>query len=171
MADPQSPRSFLLKRKEIDDLDLTEYPHQHNPVAIRHTASLGDKLGFTDMGVHIVRVKPGSYSSEHHNHEEDEEFIYIISGNGIAHIGDEMFNVTAGDFLGFPKNSPAHHLHNSYDKDLVFMAAGTRCPIDIVNYPRVGLRQYRVHGRREWTKDENLTRGGLQPWMVEEDET
>ena len=55
-----------------------------------------------------------------------------------------------GDLMVFPKNSPAHMMRNPFDADVVFLVAGTRAPIDICNYPRKNLRQYRVHGRREY---------------------
>ena len=61
------------------------------------------------MGVHLVHLKTGDLSSEHHFHEEDEEFIYILSGRGVAFIG-EVELAMVGDFMAFPKSSPPHHL-------------------------------------------------------------
>jgi uncharacterized cupin superfamily protein len=48
----------------------------------------------------------------------------------------------------------------SPDEDLVYLVGGTRAPIDIVNYPRRGLRQYRIHGKREFVREEDLKRLG-----------
>ena len=152
----REPGEHLLRRDELDARPLKKLVHQHNPEAIRHTTSLTDPLGFEDMGVHLVRLKPGDRSSEHHFHEVDEEFLYVLSGRAIAWIGDESFEVAAGDFMGFPKRSPAHHLHNTFAEDLVYLVGGTRSPIDICNYPRKGLRQYRIFGKREFVRVEDV---------------
>ncbi|MCG8406176.1 MAG: cupin domain-containing protein, partial [Phycisphaerales bacterium] len=90
--------------------------------------------------------------------EEDEEFIYVISGRAQAHIGDEVYDVGPGDFMAFPKKSPAHYIHNPHAEDFVYLVGGTRAPIDICNYPRKGLRQFRVHGVREYTEAANMKR-------------
>lgn len=144
------PSAYLLRRAELEGQGLARFVHPHNQEAIRHSACLTDGLGFTDMGVHLVHVKPGDFSTEHHFHEEDEEFLYILAGRGVASIGDERFEVGAGDFMAFPKHSPPHHMHNPGDVDLVYLMGGTRPAIDVVNYPRLGRRQYRLHGKREF---------------------
>jgi len=151
-------RDHLIRAEELDQRPRHPFVHQHNPGAVRMTNCLTDDLGFQDMGVHLVHIEPGKSSSEHHFHEEDEEFIYVLSGIAVSHIGEEQYNVGAGDFMAFPKNSPAHHMQNTGTEDVVYLVGGTRAPIDICNYPRKGLRQYRVHGRREFLKDEQLTR-------------
>jgi uncharacterized cupin superfamily protein len=152
MERPQDPAAYLKRRDELETLPLRALVHQHNAKAIRHTVCLTDPLGFTDMGVHLVRLRPGDLSSEHHFHEEDEEFIYILSGPAVAFIGDQELDVGAGDFMAFPKGSPPHHMENRGSDDVVYLVGGTRSPIDICNYPRLGLRQYRVHGRREFVR-------------------
>lgn len=165
MTSSRSDSPYVLKRAELEQLQLERYTHQHNEEAVRYTASLTDPLGFTDMGVHLVRITPSTASSEHHFHEEDEEFVYVLEGRGCVWIGDEAIEIEAGDFMAFPKNSPAHHLENTSSVDLLCLVGGTRAPIDICNYPRLRLRQYRVHGVREWVRDDALTRMGLQPWV------
>jgi uncharacterized cupin superfamily protein len=150
------PSACLIRRKELEALPLQPLVHQHNPSAIRHTVCLTDALGFEDMGVHLVHLKPGDLSSEHHYHEEDEEFVYILSGRALAFIGDEELEVGPGDFMAFPKHSPPHHMQNRGDRGVVYLVGGTRSSIDICNYPRRGLRQYRIHGQREFVKVEDV---------------
>ena len=150
------PSDHVLRRGELEVLPLKTLVHQHNAAAVRHSTCLTDPLGFEDLGVHLVHLKPGDLSSEHHFHEVDEEFLYLLSGRAVAWIGEESFEVAAGDFLGFPKGSPAHHLHNPYDQDVVYLVGGTRAPIDVCNYPRKGLRQYRIFGQREFVRVEDV---------------
>ena len=158
MSNASKPSACLLRRSDLEALPLTRFVHQHNSKAVRHTTCLTDPLGFRDMGVHLVHLEPGDASSEHHFHEEDEEFVYILSGRAIAFIGGEEHEVGAGDFMAFPKGSPPHHMLNQSAADLVYLVGGTRSQIDICNYPRLGLRQYRIHGKREFVREEDLKR-------------
>ncbi|MEX0839499.1 MAG: cupin domain-containing protein [Parvibaculum sp.] len=137
---------------QIADLPERVHTHQFNPNAIRHTRSLGDLLGLADLGVHLVRVEPGRETTEHHFHGQDEEFLYILSGRAQAMIGEECFDVGPGDFMAFPKNSPAHSMRVPDDaaEDLVYLMGGTRSPIDVCTYPRLGRRMYRVDGVKEY---------------------
>ena len=74
----------LLRAEEIEELSETINVHQFNDEAIRHTRSLGDMVGMNSIGVHLVRVKPGNQSTQFHSHKNDEEFLYILSGKGLA---------------------------------------------------------------------------------------
>lgn len=146
----------LLTAKEIEQLAEKEHIHQHNENAIRMTRSLSDATGMNSFGVHMVRVKQGRQSTEFHSHQQDEEFIYILSGEGIASIGNEQFNISKGDFMGFRKNSQAHSMFNPNSEDLVYLMGGSRSEIDICDYPRLQRRQFRVNGKREFTHWDNL---------------
>lgn len=148
MADNPFP---LLTRKDISETDEVARVHQFNDNAIRHTKSIGDLLGLETMGVHLVRVEPGHDSTQFHFHHQDEEFVYILEGQGTAEIGDERLEVQAGDFMAFTQNSLPHNLHNSSNEDLVYLMGGTRCPIDICDYPRINRRMIREDGRKTFT--------------------
>ncbi|MEQ8281551.1 MAG: cupin domain-containing protein [Parvibaculum sp.] len=141
-----------LTAAQIDRLPERPNIHQFNANAIRNTRSIGDLLGLSDVGVHLVRVEPGRETTEHHFHGQDEEFLYILSGRAEATIGEETFEVGPGDFMAFPKNSPAHSMRVRDDAsdDLVYLMGGTRAPIDICTYPRLGRRMYRVDGVKEY---------------------
>ena len=101
----------LIKRADIEALPETETQHQFNYNAIRHARNLAQTTGMQRIGIHLVRIAPGRDSTTHHYHDADEEFIYILTGRGQARIGDEEFEVEAGDFMGFPAPSPAHSMN------------------------------------------------------------
>ena len=96
----------LLTAAQILQLNEKEHIHQHNNNAIRLTRSLSEPTGIKSIGVHLVRVQQGRDSTEFHSHQQDEEFIYILSGQGIASIGEDQFSSTgirlhaAVDFTG-----------------------------------------------------------------------
>ena len=98
----------LVTTQRIAELEEVRVEHQFNSNAIRFTKNLGSITGLKRLGIHQVRLAPGRDSTTHHYHEADEEFLYIISGNGIAKIGAEEFEVCAGDFMGFPSPSLPH---------------------------------------------------------------
>ena len=143
----QSPRlPALLRAADIQAIPETRFVHPLDANAVRQTRSLGDAVGLDALGVHLVRLTPCSVSTVYHFHHHDEEWIYILSGRGVAEIGDEKFDVGAGDFMGFVAGSAPHLLTNPHAEDLVYLVGGTRPPFDICDYPRIGKRRYRSHG-------------------------
>ena len=46
------------------------------PLAGRETRALGNPLQLTQFGVNLVTLAPGSWSSQRHWHENEDEFVY-----------------------------------------------------------------------------------------------
>lgn len=130
--------------------------HQFNERAVRLTRTLGTATGMERIGVHLVHLPPGCDSTQHHYHDADEEFLYVISGRGIACIGDDRYEVGPGDFMGFPAPSPAHSLTNPYDADLVYLMGGERHAVDAVHYPRIRRTMLKAKGSRQWVDWDHL---------------
>ena len=116
-----------MKAADIAALSEDKRVHQFNDTAVRHTKSLSEILGLNTIGVHLVRLESGSDSTEFHFHHNDEEFIYILSGSGVAEIGNDTVVVEAGDFMGFTQHSLPHSMHNPNIDDLVYLMGGSRC--------------------------------------------
>lgn len=146
----------LLTAEDIGELSETVRHHQFNDNAIRHTRSLSDELGLERIGVHLVRLEPGRESTQFHFHHQDEEFLYILSGRGIAEIGDDQHEVGPGDFMGFTGFSLPHSMRNPFDEDLVYLMGGERNPIDVCEYPRINRRMYRENGLKQYVDVEHL---------------
>jgi len=140
----------LLKAADIAALPERAHRHQFNDNAVRMTRTLGVPAGLEAIGVHLIRLEPGYDSTQFHYHDADEEFLLILAGRGIAYIGDETFDVQAGDFMGFPAPSPGHGLHNDSDADLVYLVGGETNPSDVVHYPWIRRTMIKSHGRRSW---------------------
>ena len=130
---------------------IPERSHQHafNPNGVRQTRSLSDACGMQQIGVHLVRVEPGRESTEYHTHAHDEEWIYVLSGRGVAEIGGARSPVSAGTFMGFVAGSDPHSLTNDGAEDLVYLVGGTRHGYDVVDYPRRGIRSFKYDGKRD----------------------
>jgi uncharacterized cupin superfamily protein len=150
----------LLHAAEIARMPEEIRPHPLDATRVRHTRSLGDTVGLSTMGVHLVRLECGDTSSVQHFHHQDEEWVYVLSGRGIAEIGDERLEVGPGDFMGFVAGSAAHCLHNPHAEDLVYLVGGNRWPFDICDYPQIGKRRYRVNGKSVFVDGGILERAG-----------
>ncbi|MEM9624524.1 MAG: cupin domain-containing protein, partial [Pseudomonadota bacterium] len=125
--------------------------HQFNANAIRQTRTLTSSTGMQRIGIHQVRLAPGCDSTTHHSHDADEEFIYVIAGEGIARIGDETYPIGPGDFMGFPAPSAAHSMTNTGSEDLVYLMGGERHASDTVHYPDLRRSMIKSHGQRTWS--------------------
>jgi uncharacterized cupin superfamily protein len=141
----------LLRAQDIADIPVQRIQHQFNSNAVRHTQSLSDIVGLSRLGLHVVTLEPGRDSTTHHYHDADEEFIYILSGNGSAKIGDQRYRIGAGDFMGFPAQSAPHSLHNDSDQALVYLMGGECAAVDVVHYPDIARSMIRSHGHRSYS--------------------
>lgn len=145
----QGARPALLSAKAIEAIPERRYDHPFNPNGSRQTKSLGDACGLAQIGVHLVRLLPGRESTEYHTHRHDEEWVYILSGRGVAEIGPQRHAVGPGDFMGFVAGSQPHSMINEGPEDLVYLVGGTRHAWDVVDYVRRGIRAYKYEGTQD----------------------
>ncbi|WP_299620072.1 cupin domain-containing protein [Pelagibius sp.] len=129
----------LLTAAEIAALPELHIRHPFNPQSDVYLKRLAPLAGLARLSLTLARVPPGKESFVYHSHERDEEFLYILSGRGRAEIGEEVFEVGPGDFMGFPApGGPPHNLSNPYGEDLVYLMAGEHSGLDIGHFPRLG---------------------------------
>ena len=128
---------FVVRSEEASE-QASRFSHPWNPNSELYGMRLSSLVGLSRIGVSRVRVPPGKESFVYHSHHREEEWIYVLSGRGVAEIGDEELEVGAGDFMGFPAPQVAHHLRNPYDEDLVYLVGGEALDVDIADFPRLG---------------------------------
>ncbi len=151
MSEQQKPHP-LLPSAAIAQLPEQTLSHPLNPSSEIHGVSLSEQVGMQRLGFHLVHIPPGKESFIYHSHQFEEEFIYILSGRGIAEIDGEEFEVGAGDFMGFPTPSVAHHLCNPFNEDLVYLMGGERREMEIADFPRLKKRLF-VKGKETQVAD------------------
>jgi uncharacterized cupin superfamily protein len=156
MADDDAKSPHYLSAESIQTTKPTRNQHQFNASAVRMTRTLGEPTGMNRIGVHLVTVEPGNETTQHHYHDADEEFIYILEGHGEALIGDEVIKVGPGDFMGFPAPSPAHSMRNTSDASLVYLMGGERNLPDVVHYPLIQRSMIKDGHTKRWVDWENL---------------
>ena len=137
---------YILKKEDIEKNEAKKKQHFLNDNAQCANKSLGDSVGLTGFGFHIMEVQPGHDSTEHHFHYNEDECVYILSGQGTAFVGEESYSVSEGDFLGYRKGGLAHSLTNTGASVLKCIVVGQRLESDVVDYPNQGKRIFRSRG-------------------------
>jgi uncharacterized cupin superfamily protein len=136
-------RGYLVRANEATESE-SGFSHPWNPNSEMYGTRLGAMAGLSRVGVNRVRVPGGRESFIYHSHYTEEEWIYIVSGRGVAEIDGEEYEVAAGDFMGFPAPGVAHHLRNPYDEDLVYLVGGESHEVEVADFPRLGRRMLRL---------------------------
>jgi len=137
-----SERTFLVRAKEADKGEA-RFSHPWNPNSELYGTRLSTLAGLSRVGVSRVQVPPRRESFVYYSHYREEEWIFVISGRGVAEIDGEEFEVGAGDFMGFPAPQVALHLRNPDDEDLVYLVGGENLDVDIADFPRLDKRMVR----------------------------
>ena len=137
---------YILKSTDIENMDGERKVHFLNKNAVRINRSLGDTVGMKNLGVHMISVAPGRDTTEFHKHWYEEECIYVISGAGTVTIGDDTYEISQGDFIGFPGNEIAHSLTNNSKQELICLVVGQRLEQEVSEYPNKGKRLYKNSG-------------------------
>lgn len=133
---------FLVSAQDIAAQEAA-FSHPWNPNSAIVGTRLGQLVGLQRTGIGLAKIPPGKESFVYHAHHREEEWIYILAGRGIAEINGEEFEVKAGDFMGFPTPSVAHHLRNPFAAELVYLVGGENLDVEIVDFPRLGKRMLR----------------------------
>ena len=132
--------------KRIDPSELpvsigSGYPSPFNqPCAARSRQRLGDAAGLTDFGVNLLRLPPGSWSSQRHWHAADDEFVYVLEGEVVlvTNSGEEILRT--GDCAGFKAGiKDGHHLQNRSSAAAVLLEVGSRKPEDTGEYSDIDM--------------------------------
>lgn len=110
----------------IEQHNRTGYPPPFDrEVAGRHYRQLAPATGLTDFGVSHVVLKPGTWSSQRHWHNGEDEFLVMLSGEAVLVEDDGPILLRPGDCAAWPKgNTNGHHLRNESATDCVFVVVG-----------------------------------------------
>lgn len=114
-----------------------------NPGGIVPGTQLDRMVGLVRARVNLIRLPPGAEASPYHTRHCEEEWIYVLQGQGVIEIDGSEHLLGPGDFVGFQAPSLPHQLRNPFNKSLVALLGGERCEIDIADFPRLGKRMFR----------------------------
>lgn len=112
--------------------------------------ALGDKGGLNQFGVNLTTIKPNAGTAQRHWHEQEDEFVFILSGEAtlvedatgedVNGEGTSETILRAGDAAIFKAGiANGHCILNKSDKDVVLLEVGTRLPNERAHYPDIDL--------------------------------
>jgi uncharacterized cupin superfamily protein len=135
----------------MSKIDLTSVPRHEGsgypppydaPCGKRARQALGDAAGLDQFGVNLLRLPPGSWSSQRHWHTAEDEFLWVLEGEVVlvTDRGEEVLR--PGDCAGFKAGvADGHHLQNRSGRPAVILEVGSRRPDqDVTEYPDIDLR-------------------------------
>jgi uncharacterized cupin superfamily protein len=107
---------------------------------IRHRLAIA--AGLKQIGINLLELEPGAWSSQRHWHTQAEEFVYVLEGEVVlvTEGGEEILRV--GDCAGFlPGDRDGHHLQNrSGARARVLEVGSANLRNDEAHYPDIDLR-------------------------------
>ena len=125
----------------IEVLRGSDYPQPFDaPCRDIERKRFGDAAGLSQFGVNLLRLPPGTWSSQRHWQIASDEFVHVISGEVvlITDAGEETLR--AGDAAGFKAGSPdGHHLQNRSSSEALVLEVGTRLPGDGCYYSDIDM--------------------------------
>ena len=139
MSNPKPP-SFI-KATDAPTRSGSRYPAPHHePCMPRSKFILGDVFGLDQFGVNLVTLPPGAWSSQRHWHQNEDEFIYVISGELVLTDDDGEHLLKPGICAGFKANNGnGHHLKNLSDQPAQYLEVGTRSENEVAWYSDIDM--------------------------------
>ncbi len=97
----------------------------------------------TQFGAYVHTLQPGSRASNRHWHEQEDEFLYMLSGEATVIEDDGEHLLVPGDAACWPAGTAnAHTVVNRSSAPCTYLICGTRVQRDIVHYPDLGQTLY-----------------------------
>lgn len=149
---------FILHWKDHIGADENHYPGSDEPLC--YGAEFTSILGLKRIGAGIDIIPPGRRSGWPHAHEEEEEFVYILTGTPDLWIDGHIYPLKPGDAAGFPAGTGiAHTFINNSDTDVLYVVLGEREKyLTRITYPLHPARNQEI-GERHWTAAPHRERG------------
>ena len=117
------------------------YPKPFNAaVARRERKRLAEAAGLDKIGVTLLKLPPGCWSTQRHWHIQSDEFVYVVSGEVTLVTDDGEEVLRTGDCAGFKASDPnGHHLQNRSGADAFVLEIGNHLQTDTAHYPDIDL--------------------------------
>lgn len=133
MTEPDRP-ACLRSTHEVEEVTHV-YPQSQEPMG--PVRRLGKAAGLQRIGINVQRLPPGTRSSWPHAEEDEEEFVYLISGQVDAWIDGELHHMQPGDLAAFPAGTGITHcfINNSESEALLLVGGEAPKPGSRIFYP------------------------------------
>jgi uncharacterized cupin superfamily protein len=131
----------------------------------RESLHLTEEGGLTQFVAHVQTLQPGSRSGDRHWHEEEDELLYMLSGEATVIEEDGPHTLHLGDAACWPAGTAnAHQVVNCLDAPCTYLIFGAGAVPDVVHSPERGeiLRAFKDGTWRIERTDGTLINEGSQ---------
>ena len=119
-----------------DTVDIETDTDLDTPCGASRRLRFSDSGGLTQFGAFVEILPPGSRSSLCHWHQNEDEFIYMLTGEVTVHEGGVSTLLLPGQTACFKAGVAAgHYLQNRGTADARYLVVGSRLPTEVVTYP------------------------------------
>ena len=119
------------------------YPPPLNlPCKERVWLELAKAAGLELVGINLLTLPAGQWSSQRHWHLDEDEFVWVVSGEVVLVEDGGETVLRAGDCAAWKAGvEDGHHLQNRSDTDAVLLQVGnpTNEATESVDYPDIDL--------------------------------
>ncbi len=134
-----------MKRIDIEGAPISTGSRYPEPFAAQCSNKLRRRLavaaGLEQIGINMLELEPGAWSSQRHWHTRADEFVYVLEGEVVlvTEAGEEILR--AGDCAAFrPGDADGHHLQNrTVARARVLEIGSANLRDDEAHYPDVDL--------------------------------
>jgi len=134
-------RVIAVRASDLPARRGSDYPAPHDgPCRERIRHALGDAFGLSQFGVNLLELPPGTWSSQRHWHERQDELVYVLEGEVVLVTDEGETTLAQGMTAGFRAGSGnGHHLVNRSDTTVRVLEVGTRTVEEVARYPDIGM--------------------------------
>ncbi len=136
---------MILRR---DTARIEESTPEHAARLGRYRAELlSDTGGLTRFGAFVETLAPGAVSSDRHWHENEDEFLYMLSGEATVIEDDGAHVLHPGDAACWKAGvANGHQVRNRSCAPCSYLVVGTRAVSDRVHYSDIDRLYARDNG-------------------------
>jgi uncharacterized cupin superfamily protein len=120
----------------------SRYPAPFNePCRDMFRRRLAKAAGLTQIGINLLELQPGAWSSQRHWHTQAEEFVCVVEGEVVLVTEEREEILRRGDCAAFlPGVANGHHLQNRSDAIARVLEVGSAVTRDDeCHYPDIDL--------------------------------
>jgi len=123
---------IIRKGQAAVDRGTEEDEHKYGA---RESLLLSEEGGLTQFVAHVETLQPGS-RSDRHWHEEEDELLYVLSGEATVVEEDGPHTLHPGDAACWPAGvANAHQVVNRSGAPCSYLIFGSGAVPDVVHYP------------------------------------
>lgn len=145
---PEKPVSGIIRKGSVSSHSASNYPAPFDALGSFSTMALSDAGGLTQFGVHHETLMPDAISSQRHWHEQEDEFLYVLTGTLTLIDEAGRHQLHPGDAVTWKAGiANAHHVSNTSQAPVTYLIMGTRSKSEISHYPDIDLKYVRTDGQ------------------------